>query len=87
MIRCAAGVRPAAPGFERVHIAPQPGQLRLIESATPHPRGQVRVALRFDHETDACTGNVTLPADVTGELHWRDRVIALQGGDNMIEIQ
>ncbi len=38
-----AGVRPAAPGFRTVRIAPLPGNLKKVVSRTPHPDGFVEV--------------------------------------------
>ena len=39
--RFIAGVRPLAPGWTKVLIAPQPGPLAHIESRVPTPRGPV----------------------------------------------
>ena len=38
-----AGIRPAAPGFARVEVAPQPGRLSEFRATMPHPRGMIRV--------------------------------------------
>ncbi|MBU3666521.1 MAG: hypothetical protein FGM15_11695 [Chthoniobacterales bacterium] len=39
----ALGVRPAAPGWEKVIIAPQPGNLLWAEGVVPMPRGDLHV--------------------------------------------
>ncbi len=45
-----AGIRPDAPGFKAVRIAPQPGPLHRIEAAAPHPAGGVvRIDLREEN--------------------------------------
>jgi hypothetical protein len=41
-----AGIRPAGPGFSRVEIKPQLGSLTELEVKMPHPRGEIRVAVR-----------------------------------------
>ena len=42
------GVRPAAPGFAKVHIAPQAGKLQSAEGDIITPRGTVHVAWEKD---------------------------------------
>ncbi len=41
-----AGIRPMAPGFKQVRIAPQPGTLKKIESELPQPRAGMAIRLR-----------------------------------------
>jgi hypothetical protein len=43
-----AGIRPAAPGFARVEIAPQPGDLTWLRTQTPHPCGEISLNLQQD---------------------------------------
>ena len=38
-----AGIRPQAPGFARVKVAPQPGNLQWLSATLPHPRGEISV--------------------------------------------
>lgn len=38
-----AGIRPAAPGFARVEIAPNVGHLEWMRARMPHPRGEIEV--------------------------------------------
>ncbi len=59
-----AGIRPASDFYRTVRIAPQPGSLTRLAVTSPHPRGFVEVALRFDG--GKATGTVTLPAGVSG---------------------
>ena len=54
-----AGIRPVAPGFSRVEIEPQLGDLSWLESQIPHPNGTISVALRDG------TLTVELPNGVT----------------------
>lgn len=65
------GIRPAAPGFERITIDPQPGSLSWAEVTTPTIRGPVTVRLNhepsrsffLETETPAnTTADVTVPA-------------------------
>lgn len=82
-----AGIRPAAPGFRSVHIAPAPGPLRHIESTIPHPRGAVRVSLSFDPDTARCVGEIHLPEQTEGAFIWADQTIALRPGGQAICVE
>jgi hypothetical protein len=73
-----AGVRPAAPGFARVRIAPQPGALREIETVLPHPRGTVKLKAKF--AGDRVDATVELPAGIGGVFVWRGREVELAPG-------
>jgi hypothetical protein len=79
-----AGVRPAAPGFRRVRIAPAPGRLRRIHSRLPHPRGFIETELEFP-ESGVCRGRVALPEGISGELTWGVQSVALRPGQQAIE--
>lgn len=59
------GIRPAAPGFERVDIIPRPGgKLSLVSGTTPTPRGPV--SLSFDAEQGVC--EVSIPPGATARV-------------------
>jgi len=72
-----AGIRPAAPGFARVVIAPQPGDLTEIQSVIPHPAGTVRLDLRRDGQQWKAV--VQLPPGVGGGLRWRGVEYPVEG--------
>jgi hypothetical protein len=80
-----AGVRPAAPGFRRVRLAPAPGPLRFIRSRLPHPRGFIDLELTFP-EPGVCRGEVVLPGETTGELVWGTEKVPLRPGKQMIAV-
>ncbi len=79
-----AGVRPASPGFRTVRIAPLPGKLAKIVSATPHPDGFIKLDLAFDG--DRCRGNVELPPSITGVFVWQGKEQQLTGGPNAVDL-
>lgn len=76
------GIRPAAPCFAKVRIAPQPGTLRQIAAVTPTPKGDIRSDLRFSGK--AVSGTIELPKGLTGEFVWQGTVRPLLGGKNSI---
>ena len=41
------GVKPLAPGFSRILVAPQPGPLKRLRAVVPTRAGPVRVELMF----------------------------------------
>jgi alpha-L-rhamnosidase len=79
-----AGIRPDAPGFRRVRIAPCPGPLRRIESRLPHPRGTIAAALAFD-EDGVLRADIDLPPGTPGVLTWAGREIALMPGAQRVQ--
>ena len=70
-----AGIRPDAPGFARVRIAPSPGRLKSLRATMPHPSGtEIEVDLSFD-ERGGVRGVVSSP--VAGVFSWRGREIPI----------
>jgi alpha-L-rhamnosidase len=73
------GVRPAAPGFKTVRIAPHLGPLRHADGRIPHPRGEIVV--RFDTaDGGGLRGEVTLPEGLNGVLEWKGKEMPLRPG-------
>ncbi len=61
-----AGIRPAAPGFEKAEVRPQLGDLRGLELTAHTPRGPI--VFRAEAQEEGHRAWVTLPADCPGEL-------------------
>jgi hypothetical protein len=79
-----AGVRPTAPGFRRVRIAPQPGSLKRINALLPHPRGSIRLRMEFQgRRVDAA---ITLPPETTGVFAWDGREVNLRPGTQSVRL-
>ena len=72
-----AGIRSAAPFYERVRIAPQPGGLPRIKASYPHPSGEM-IRVELDFANGHARGQVMSP--VPGEFVWRDRRVSIQPG-------
>ena len=77
-----AGIRPAAPCFRRVRVAPQPGRLKRIRAKSPTPKGEVVVDLAF--RDGAADGSVVLPPGLEGEFVWNGVTSPLKAGRNLI---
>jgi hypothetical protein len=77
-----AGIRPTAPGFKQVRIAPQPGKLTEISSDLPHPRGTLRLRAKFRGGKVEAT--VDLPPETTGVFVWAGQEFALRPGEQTV---
>jgi alpha-L-rhamnosidase len=64
-----AGIRPDAPGFAKVKITPQPGNLTEIASTLPHPAGTITVEMK--KEGAGWQTRIALPEGVAGTLVWK----------------
>lgn len=74
------GIRPAAQGFSRVRIAPQPGRLEFIKGRLPHPSGFIEMDLH--RKSDGISANIVLPDGIAGEFEWNGQAIPLNPGSN-----
>ncbi len=79
-----AGIRPTAPGFRAVRIAPQPGPLTKIESELPHPRGMIRLQAKFAN--GRVEARVELPPETVGVFAWRGNEVPLRPGLQTIKL-
>jgi hypothetical protein len=79
------GVRPAAPGFRSVRIAPHLGSLRHAEGRVPHPLGEIGVRLERT-DADGLKVEVELPGGVEGVLEWDGRAAALRPGRQELQL-
>src|SRR5208282_1584838 len=73
-----AGIRPAAPGFATVMVAPHLGSLKHLTAALPNPKGLVEA--EYTVERSQVKAVITLPAGVSGKLLWRGKSLNLQEG-------
>ena len=77
------GIRPVAPGFKSVRIAPALGPLEYVEGRIPHPQGSLSV--RFERRGErGLQGSVTLPEGLSGTLVWEGEEVDLHGGAQQI---
>lgn len=80
-----AGVTPAAMGFERVRIRPQPEGLRAVTAAVAHPHGAIRFEMECGGE-DNWNVLVELPKGLCGQFEFEGSSIALSGGLRRISL-
>jgi len=73
------GIRPAAPGFTSVVIAPNLGPLQKAEGKMPHPLGDIHVLLKRVDQ-DGIAASIVLPDGLDGVFEWRGETTRLQSG-------
>lgn len=79
-----AGIRPSSIGFETVTIRPMLGDWSHLEGHCVHPKGKITFSFTKGSETN--TIEISLPKDVTGELHWNNSSFKLNSGTQKLFI-
>lgn len=79
-----AGVRPAAPGFARVEIAPMLGSLVRAHVELVHPQGDILIDI--ERTGTRVQARITLPPEIPGVFRWRGKAVALQPGSQTVEL-
>jgi hypothetical protein len=83
-LRIVAGIRPGSAGFEKVVIEPHLGGLKTVNAAMAVPQGMVEV--EYQSGTAGVVAKVRLPEGASGELVWKGRALALQSGQQTVNL-
>jgi alpha-L-rhamnosidase len=84
MHMCVAGINPLKPGFNKVEIAPQLGDLDNIDITSYTVKGPIVVNIsRHKRKTEA---KVDIPNQVEATLKWKDKSYVLREGRNTITL-
>ncbi len=83
LLSITTGIKPAEIGFNRVNIAPHPGNLKNIQASVPHPKGKIEVNYKIVNSR--IKGTVTLPAGLSGSWSYAGDIIDLHPGQNTIK--
>ena len=78
------GVRPAAPGFAQVRIAPLLGTRVRLAGTVAHPHGTITVEIQ--RTPKGITAQISLPAGIPGILCWAGRDYPLIPGEQRLEV-
>ena len=84
LLTIVAGIRPRTPGFSTVVIEPHIGSLRHVTSMLPTPKGNVEA--RYNSEDSGVSAEITLPADITGNLLWKHNSLPLHAGYQRLQL-
>jgi hypothetical protein len=79
------GVRPMAPGGDRVRIAPHLGDLKWAAGRVPTAHGEVTVRHEL-HANGSLTSTITLPAGVSAEYASKNQSIHIRAGGASHEV-
>ncbi len=77
-----AGIQPAAPGFRKVLIEPNFGDLNKIKVSFPHPAGEIKLDLK--KQNGKIKGTIDLPENIEGDFIFNNKSVKLQSGCNKI---
>lgn len=77
-----AGIRPASPGFQTVHIQPMLGPLRCVKGTLPHPGGEL--SFNLEKSRGRFKAAICLPANVTGTFRLGTEHRPLHEGPNTL---
>ncbi len=79
-----AGIESLAPGFRKILIAPQFGDLKIINATIPHYLGTISInAQKLDAKH--IKASIELPANTVGVFQWNGTEIQLKGGKQNID--
>jgi alpha-L-rhamnosidase len=70
-----AGIRPAAPGYAKLRVAPVLGSLTSLDATAATPHGPVKVSYRV--AGGKLVAVIERPADLPGEFVWRGKIFPL----------
>jgi hypothetical protein len=70
-----AGIRPAAPGYAKLRVAPVLGSLTSLDATAATPRGPVKVSYRV--AGGKLVAVIERPAELPGEFVWRGKTYPL----------
>lgn len=78
--RTVLGINSNAPGFAKVKIEPQLGDLKNISGEIPHPNGKLSV--QYQNKNNKWVIEINLPSKTTGSLIWKGKTYLLKEGKN-----
>lgn len=79
------GITPAAPGFKKVLIKPELGELTRASGRLPHPLGDITVSVERKG-AQGVSAEVELPAGLQGAFMWNGKSVALKGGKQRVSM-
>jgi alpha-L-rhamnosidase len=84
LLTIVAGIRPGAPGFQKVRIEPHLEGLHQLKASMPHPKGIIETSYLLDG--NHWKASVTLPTGVEGEFRWKSKTWPIHPGVQTIAL-
>lgn len=82
--RTVLGIDTDAPGFKKVKIEPQVGELKNVKGKMPHPHGFISAAYVF--ENGKWKIEIELPEQISGRFLWKGKSYPLKAGRNNLTL-
>jgi alpha-L-rhamnosidase len=82
--RTVCGIKPIAPGYKVVEIAPEFGNLTRINAVYPHWLGNIEMNLVSTGP--GVKGEITIPEGMKAVFKWKNRQLTLKAGKQKIEL-
>jgi hypothetical protein len=79
LLSLVCGIRPLAPGFSKIRIKPDPGDLNYLNGRVPHPLGYISLQMKKQGNLHGFL--ITLPANTDGVFIWKGKEYSLHGGE------
>ncbi|WP_020597177.1 alpha-L-rhamnosidase C-terminal domain-containing protein [Spirosoma panaciterrae] len=83
--RIILGIDSDAPGFEKVRITPNLGNLHNVSGQMPHPKGVISVSYTLS-QTGTLRADINLPEGVTGTFRWKGQQRPLTAGHQLFDL-
>jgi hypothetical protein len=80
-----AGIRPGAPGYARLRIAPVLGSLTSLDATAATPKGAVSV--KYQVQGNILTATIDRPAALPGEFVWKGTAYPLTGPNSRFVLE
>jgi alpha-L-rhamnosidase len=81
-----AGIRPTAPGFASVEIAPHLGSLKHVQASMPSAKGTIATDYSVNDRDKKVRAEITLPGGSTGSLIWNGSTKLLHEGKQTLDL-
>lgn len=78
--RIILGIESDAPGFAKVKIEPNLGNLKNVKGEIPHPAGKISAS--YQYENGKWNIKIGLPKTITGYFLWNGERHELKSGEN-----
>ncbi len=86
LLTIVAGIRPGAPGFASVEIAPHLGPLKHVKATVPSPKGTIDAEYTVNGANGSVRAEITLPSGMTGKFDWKGMTHALVEGNQTLDL-
>jgi alpha-L-rhamnosidase len=79
------GIEPLAPGFQKIKIEPQLGELTWVKGVLPHPNGDLTVSFEKTGE-HGINATIVLPKNTSGQFTWDGKTVKLKEGSQQFRL-